>query len=95
MRIALPIGLVLITFAATARAAGELTAQALITGIVSTVIYSLVGIIMAMLGFKMIDWLTPGNLREQIADHENRALATVTGAMILGVSIIIAAVLVS
>lgn len=95
MRIALPTGLVLITFAASARAAGELSAQALLTGIASTVIYSLVGIIMAMLGFKMIDWLTPGNLREQIAEHENRALATVAGATILGVSIIIAAVLVS
>lgn len=86
--------LCLLGLAMPAAAAVELSAESLFTGIVSTVIYGLVGIAMAAIGYKVIDWLTPGNLKEQIADHENRALAIVTGSMILGVSIIIAAVLV-
>ena len=86
---------ILLIIALPGLAATDLSGDSLISGIVSTVIYSFVGIAMATLGYKVIDWMTPGNLKEQIADHENRALAIVTGAMILGVSIIIAAVLVS
>ncbi|MEM9301124.1 MAG: DUF350 domain-containing protein [Pseudomonadota bacterium] len=95
MRNATLSGLALMASSTAVQAAGDLTADALLAGIVSTVIYSLLGIGMAMLGFKMIDWMTPGNLREQIAEHENRALGTVVGATILGICIIIAAVLVS
>lgn len=89
------LGVVLLTASASAMAAIDLSAAGLATGIISTVIYGLVGIIMAAVGYKVIDWLTPGSLREQIAEHENRALAILTGSMVLGICIIIAAVLAS
>jgi len=60
------------------------------SGIVATVLYSLIGIIMATLGFKVVDWLTPGDLAEQVANKGNRALAILAGSMILGICIIIA-----
>lgn len=63
-------------------------------GIIATIVYSLVGIVMAVIGFKVVDWLTPGNLAEDVAHKENRALAILAGSMILGVCIIIASVLV-
>lgn len=65
------------------------------TELLSTVIYSIVGIVMGVAGFKVVDWLTPGNLAEEVANKENRALAVLAGSMMLGVCIIIASVLVS
>ena len=50
---------------------------------------------MAVAGFKVVDWLTPGNLAEEVAVKENRALAVLAGSMMLGVCIIIASVLIS
>lgn len=87
------VALALLVQAAGASAATDLTPESLVSGIGSTLIYSVVGIAMAALGFKVIDWLTPGDLHAQIGEHENRALALVTSAMILGVCIIIAAVI--
>lgn len=63
--------------------------------LLSTIVYSVVGIVMGVVGFKVVDWLTPGNLAEEVASKENRALAVLAGSMMLGVCIIIAAVLVS
>ena len=85
----------LLTIAGTAAAnSTEMTGIPLVDGILSTILYGGIGIIMAMVAFKIIDWMTPGDLKEQIAEHENRALAIVTGAMVLGVCIIIAAVMI-
>ncbi len=66
-----------------------------VSELLSTIIYSVVGIVMGVVGFKVVDWLTPGNLAEEVAHKENRALAVLAGSMMLGVCIIIAAVLVS
>lgn len=56
-----------------------------------TVLYSLLGIAIAVLGYKIVDWLIPGHIGKQIAEDRNMAIALVTAAMILGVCIIIAA----
>lgn len=73
----------------------DLSAQSLIVEIVETILYSTIGILMGVVGFKVVDWLTPGNLAEEVAHKENRALAILAGSMMLGVCIIIASVLVS
>ena len=67
--------------------------ETLLTGILDTIIYSIVGIVMTAIGFKVVDWLTPGNLAEEIAHKENRALAILAGAIMLGICIIIAGVI--
>lgn len=72
----------------------EMTGQPLVDGILSTIIYGIIGIVFAAIAFKMADWLTPGDLKEQIAEHENRALAILAGSMVLGVCLIIAAVMI-
>ena len=65
------------------------------TELLATLVYSAVGIVMGVAGFKVVDWLTPGSLAEEVAHKENRALAILAGSMMLGVCIIIASVLVS
>ena len=70
--------------------AADTSLSGLAGGIVATVLYSLIGIVMATIGFKVVDWLTPGNLADEVAHKGNRALAILAGSMILGVCIIIA-----
>ncbi len=65
------------------------------TELASTILYSIVGIVMAVIGFKVVDWLTPGDLAEEVTHKENRALAVLAGSMMVGVCIIIASVLIS
>jgi uncharacterized membrane protein YjfL (UPF0719 family) len=61
------------------------------TGVIASLLYSLVGIIMAVFAAKVVDWITPGNLFRQLTDEKNMPLAIFTGLLVLGICIIIAA----
>lgn len=56
-----------------------------------TVLFSLLGIGLAILGYKLFDVCTPGNLHEEILKNRNTAAALVGGAVIIGVCIVVAA----
>ena len=58
--------------------------------IVSTVVFGFVGIVMAIIGFKLFDLLTPFNLEQEICSKQNVAVAILCGSFIVGVCIIIA-----
>lgn len=55
------------------------------------VLFSAVGIIAAIAGYKLFDKCTPGDLHNEIIQNKNTAAAIVAGSVILGVCIIIAA----
>lgn len=59
--------------------------------LLAAVCFGAIGIIMAIIGFKLFDWITPGNLGEEITSKNNMAAAILAGAVVLGVSIIMAA----
>ncbi len=61
------------------------------TGVLSSLIYAFLGILLCFFVYKIIDMMTPGHLAKQLAHEKNVALAIVVGAVMLGVSIIIAA----
>jgi putative membrane protein len=61
------------------------------SGIIGSIVYGLIGITMAILAAKVIDWITPGNLFHQLTDEKNVPLAIFTGLLALGICIIIAA----
>lgn len=63
-------------------------------GIIASIVYSFIGIVMAVLATKIVDWVTPGNLFRQLADEKNIPLAIFTGMFVLGICIIIAAAIV-
>lgn len=63
-------------------------------GILASIVYSFIGIVMAVLATKIVDWVTPGNLFRQLADEKNIPLAIFTGMFVLGICIIIAAAIV-
>lgn len=59
--------------------------------IANSIIYALIGIIIFVVGFLVIDKLTPYDLWKQLVEEKNLALAIVVGFATLGISIIIAA----
>lgn len=64
-------------------------------GIVATVIYGILGILLAVIGMKVFEWVTPYSVDKELAEKNNISVAIAMGAMVLGVSIIIAATIVS
>jgi uncharacterized membrane protein YjfL (UPF0719 family) len=63
----------------------------LLNHLVAAAVYALLGIVLFVLAFFLVDRLTPGTLWKEIIEEHNTALAVIVGAMSIGVSIIIAA----
>ncbi len=63
----------------------------LLSALASMVIFAVVGIVVAIVGYKVFDKCTPGDMNREIIENKNVAAAIVAGAVILGVSIIVAA----
>ncbi len=66
-------------------------AQSLGQALAYMVLFAAVGIIAAIAGYKLFDKCTPGDLHREIIENKNIAAAIIADAVILGVSIIIAA----
>ena len=66
-------------------------AQSLAQAVLNMLLFVAIGIAAAILGYKLFDKCTPGDLNKEILENKNVAAAIVAGAVILGVSIIIAA----
>ncbi len=58
--------------------------------VVSSIVFSLIGLVILWFAFWLFDKLTPGELWKEIIEEHNMALAIVVGSMTIGVSIIIA-----
>ncbi len=54
-------------------------------------IFALIGIVLAIAGYKLFDKCTPGDLNKEIVENKNIAAAIVAAAVIIGVCLIIAA----
>ena len=57
----------------------------------ATIVYSLAGILLALLAFRLLDWLTPGDLNQKIFEEGNIAAAILGAALVLGICAIIVA----
>ncbi|KAA9345664.1 DUF350 domain-containing protein [Adhaeribacter soli] len=58
--------------------------------IVSSVVYSFIGILILALSFWILEKITPENLWKEILERQNLALAVILSAFILAIAIIIA-----
>jgi putative membrane protein len=57
-----------------------------------TAAFGLLGIGLVVLGFKIFDWLTPKlDIQHELGEKHNVAVAVLCAAIILGISIIVAA----
>jgi len=59
--------------------------------IVSSLAYTLLGLVLFGLCFKIISAVTPFSIRKEIEEDHNTALAILIGAVILGLALIISA----
>lgn len=57
----------------------------------ASTLFGLLGIVLAILGFKLLDWVTPGKLQEEILQKGNIAASILVGAFLIGLCIILAA----
>ena len=60
-------------------------------GILASLIYSVIGVIVLLFAYWVIERLTPEKSWKEIVENKNEALAIVFASFILGISIIIAA----
>ena len=59
--------------------------------ILNSLIYALLGVVIFIASFIIVDKLTPYDLWKQLVEEKNLALAVVVGAAALGICLIIAA----
>ena len=76
-------------------AGGPLVAQSLLTdefwtGLIGSLVFGLVGIALAVLGFKVFDWATKIDVERELAEKNNVSVAIVSAAVILGICYIVA-----
>ena len=57
----------------------------------STMVFGLIGIVLAIIGFKLFDLLTPFDLEKEICQEKNVAVGIFGAAIVLGVCYIVAA----
>ena len=59
---------------------------------VSTLVFGLIGVLLALVGYKLFDWLTPRvHVEQELAEKHNIAVAIVIAAVVLGISHVVAA----
>jgi putative membrane protein len=61
------------------------------SALLSSIVFSIIGVIVFWVSFIVIDKLTPYHLWQEIIEKRNMALAIIVAAMCLGIAIIVAA----
>ncbi|HOG64036.1 MAG TPA: DUF350 domain-containing protein [Spirochaetota bacterium] len=69
--------------------------EKIIEGILSSAIYGILGIILMGLGFLIVRVVTPFSIKKEIEVDQNTSLGLIIAAVIIGISIIIAAAIFS
>jgi putative membrane protein len=62
--------------------------------LLSAVIYAVLGIVIFVAGFVLVDRLTPGSMWQELMEHRNVALGVTMAGIAIGLSIVIAAAIV-
>lgn len=72
----------------------QLTPGSLLEALGAMIVFALVGIALAIAGYRIFDKCTPGDLNKEIIENKNVAAAIIAGAVILGVCLIVAAAMI-
>lgn len=65
--------------------------RVLLRGVVSSLIYAVIGLVMFSLAFWIINKSVPFSLRKEIEDDQNVALGIVIASVIIGIAMILSA----
>jgi len=69
----------------------ELGIGLMLRHLVAAVVFAVVGIVVLAISFWLMEKLTPFSIVKEIEEDQNVALAVIVGAVVIGVSVIIAA----
>lgn len=64
-------------------------------GVLATVVYGLLGIVLALVGYKAFEIVLPFSVKHELEEDHNMSVGVLLAAMVLGTSIIIAATIAS
>ncbi len=59
--------------------------------ILSSIVYSVIGIVIFILAYKIIDILTPYQIHKEISEDHNVALGVIIGSVVIAIGLIISA----
>ena len=59
--------------------------------LIGSVVYSVIGVVLVMVAFVIIDKITPYDLWKELIENRNQPLATVVAAFCIAIAIIVAA----
>ena len=59
--------------------------------LIGSIVYSVLGLLLVIIGFVVIDKITPYDLWKELIENRNQPLATVVAAFVLAIAIIVAA----
>jgi uncharacterized membrane protein YjfL (UPF0719 family) len=71
--------------------AGSWRPTSMVEAVTSTVLFGVLGIILAIVGFKVFDIAVRFNLEQEICEKQNLAVAILCAGMVIGICIVIAA----
>ena len=63
----------------------------LVHSVIACIVFGFTGIVLAIIGFKLFDLVTPFNLEKEMCENKNVAVGILCGAIVLGICHIIAA----
>ena len=69
----------------------QILAELQLAPIISTVVYSLIGVVLFIVAYKIIDFVTPYSIHKEISEDHNVALGVIIGSVMIALAIIIAA----
>ncbi len=75
----------------SASSVGSIFNMDLLAGLIYSVIYSLLGLIILMISFKVFDLVTPFDLNKEIAEDDNPAVGIAVAGIMIGLGLIVAA----
>jgi uncharacterized membrane protein YjfL (UPF0719 family) len=59
--------------------------------LVGSIVYSMIGLALVIIGFVIVDKITPYHLWKELIENRNQPLATVVAAFTIAIAIIVAA----
>ena len=94
-RVGFSVAALLVAIASVASAQDAITVPGIgahyFWGILGAVVYSILGIIILLLGFKIFDKATPFDLNKEIAEDNNAAAGIAVAGMLIALGVIVAA----
>ena len=93
-KVLLGLTIMLPALGAKAQEAADWHAHSLGEAIWHTALFAGLGVVLAIIGYKLFDLATPGKLHEEILQNKNVAAAIIGAAVIIGVCVLVAAAMI-